>query len=300
MASAKRSLSQNFLVDPNLQRKIVDALEAEDGDLVVEIGPGHGELTRHLLGRVARLLLVEKDDELAAGLEEEWGGRGDVRVLHGDALEVDLEAAVRRCRRAAAVRGDSGREDAGREGGGGGGEGGDADGREERAPYRVISNVPYAITSPLTFRVLDLRPPPRRAVLTVQEEVGERMAADPGSKAYGALSVGVQIRARPRVAFGVSRHAFRPTPDVESVTVVLEPRADRPGPEEERAARRLTRACFSRRRKQMQKILRSAPEYGLEKAEARELCRDLGLDPRVRPEKVAPGDFLRLARRLEG
>ena len=274
MSGAKRSLSQNFLVDPNLQRKIVDALEAEPGDLVVEVGPGHGELTRHLVGRVAHLLLVEKDDALAAELEAEWGSREDVTVLHADVLEADLEEAVDRCRRrAAAGRG--------------------------AAPYRVISNVPYAITSPLTFRILDLVPSPRRVVLTVQKEVGERMAADPGSKAYGSLSVGVQIRARPEVAFGVSRHAFRPTPDVESVTVVLEPREDRPGREAEEAVRRLTRACFSRRRKQLQKILRSAPEYGLEKSEARELCRSLGLDPRVRPEKVAPEVFLRLSRRLE-
>ncbi len=277
MAGAKRSLSQNFLVDPNLQRKIVDALEAESGDVVVEIGPGHGELSRHLVGQVAQLLLVEKDDELAADLAEKWGGRDDVSLLHADALEVDLQEAVARCRRAA---------------GGGAGEDG--------APYRVISNVPYAITSPLTFRILDLRPPPRRAVLTVQKEVGERMAADPGSGDYGSLSVGVQIRARPRVAFGVSRHAFRPTPDVESVTVVLEPRPDRPGPDAERAVRRLTRACFSRRRKQLQKILRSAPEYGLEKERARQLCRSLDLDPRVRPEKLAPETFLRLAGRLEG
>ena len=275
MDGAKRSLSQNFLVDPNLQRKIVEALEAEPGDLVVEIGPGHGELSRHLVGHVAHLLLVEKDDDLAAGLEDEWGGREDVTVLHADVLEVDLDEVVARCRRR-------------------------ADGGEGEVPYRVISNVPYAITSPLTFRVLDLRPPPRRVVLTVQKEVGKRMAARPGSKTYGSLSVGVQVRARPEVAFGVSRHAFRPTPEVESVTVVLEPREDRPGPEAEEAVRRLTRACFSRRRKQLQKILRSAPAYGLEKGEARELCRSLGLDPRVRPEKVPPETFLRLARRLEG
>lgn len=287
MAGAKRSLSQNFLVDPNLQRKIVDALEAEPGDLVLEIGPGHGELSRHLAGRVARLLLVEKDDGLAAELEEEWGGREDVRVLHADALEADLEGAIAAAGGAVA---------------GGGGAGDDAGGSgspDSTGPYRVISNVPYAITSPLTFRILDLRPPPRRAVLTVQREVGERMAAAPGSGDYGSLSVGVQIRARPEVAFGVSRQAFRPRPDVESVTVVLEPRPDRPGRETEAAVRRLTRACFSRRRKQLQKILRSAPEYGLGKEDARELCREMGLEPRVRPEKVAPDTFVRLARRLE-
>ncbi|HKK26998.1 MAG TPA: 16S rRNA (adenine(1518)-N(6)/adenine(1519)-N(6))-dimethyltransferase RsmA [Gemmatimonadota bacterium] len=259
--SAKRSLSQNFLVDPDLQRKIVEALGAGPGDEVLEVGPGHGELTRHLLGRAARVVVVEKDDALAAELAERWGGRNEVRVVHGDALEVDLSGLV-------------------------------------RPPYRVLSNVPYGITSPLLFRFLDLSPSPARIVVTVQKEVGERVVAEPGGKVYGSLSVGVQARARASLAFGVGRGAFRPVPDVDSVTLVIEPDADRIRALPEPALRDLTRAAFGRRRKQLQTILRKAPEYGLDREEAEALCREVGVEPRVRPEKLAPATFVELARRL--
>lgn len=264
MTRAKRSLSQNFLVDPNLQRKVVDALEAEAGDTVVEVGAGHGELSRHLVGRVRRLVLVEKDDGLVEELREEWGGRADVRIVHGDALELDLRAEV-----------------------------------PQDAPYRILSNLPYAITSPLLFRFLDLRPLPDRIVVTVQEEVAERIAAEPGGGDFGSLTVGVQARARARLAFPVSRHAFRPEPDVESATVIIDPDPDRVAEIPGEGLRRLTRAAFGRRRKQLQKILRSAPVYDLDREEAEALCRAIGVEPRVRPERLSPEQFVDLARRLE-
>lgn len=264
MSRPKRSLSQNFLVDPNLQRKIVEALGVGSGEAVLEIGAGHGELSRHLVGRADPLVLVEKDDALAAGLRKRWGGRSDVVVVHGDALELDLAAEL----------------PAGR-------------------PYRVLSNLPYAVTSPLLFRILALDPPPRRVVVTVQREVGERLAAEPGTGAYGSLTVGVRVRAEVRIAFAVSRQAFRPVPDVESVTVVLEPDPERRARVPEPGLRRLTRAAFSRRRKQLQTILRSAPEYGLDRAEAIALCGELGVEPRIRPERLPPETFIALAELLK-
>ena len=264
MTRAKRSLSQNFLVDPNLQRKIVEALEADAGDVVLEVGAGHGELSRHLVGGAADLVLVEKDDRLAEELRERWGHRDDVRLVHADALEVDLGTMV----------------PAGR-------------------PFRVLSNLPYAVTSPLLFRFLALDPAPERIVVTVQKEVAERIAAEPGSGDFGSLTVGVQARARARVAFDVSRHAFRPEPDVESATVVIEPDPERIRTLPAEPLRRLTRAAFSRRRKQLQTILRTAPAYGLAREAAEGICAELGVDPRIRPERLTPGQFVELARRLE-
>ncbi|MDX1579951.1 MAG: 16S rRNA (adenine(1518)-N(6)/adenine(1519)-N(6))-dimethyltransferase RsmA [Gemmatimonadota bacterium] len=265
MSRPKRSLSQNFLVDPNLQRKIVSALDAGPGDAVLEIGPGHGELSRHLVGEVDPLVVVEKDDDLAELLRQRWASRSDVRVVHGDALEVDLLETLPADR-----------------------------------PYRVLSNLPYAVTSPLLFRVLGLDPPARRIVVTVQKEVGVRLAAEPGTGAYGSLTVGVQARATVRLAFDVSRHAFRPVPDVESATVVIDPDPERIRSLPEPGLRRLTRAAFGRRRKQLQTILRSAPEYALDRPAADALCRRLGVDPRVRPERLSPEQFVRLAELLGG
>ena len=153
MERAKRSLSQNFLVDPNTRRKIVAELEADRADTILEVGPGHGELTDLLAGDVARLVIVEKDDDLAVALTHRFQGRPDVTVVHGDALRVDLAEHLGRDR-----------------------------------PVRLISNVPYGITSPLIFRFLELRPVPRRMVLMVQKEVALRLTAELGTKQYGALS----------------------------------------------------------------------------------------------------------------
>ena len=263
MRPAKRSLSQNFLVDPNIRRKIVAELRADAGDTVLEVGPGHGELSDLMAGQVARLVLVEKDDDLAADLERRFAGRDDVAVVHGDALDVDLAALV----------------------------------AGER-PVRLISNVPYGITSPLVFRFLDLRPVPARMVLMVQKEVADRISAPEGSKVFGALSVGVQARARVRMAFKVGRGAFRPVPRVDSAVIALEPRLDAPDPEIEASLRALTRATFSRRRKQLGTILRQAPEYRLDGEEAASLLREAGIPPEARPETLSPDRFVDLARRL--
>jgi 16S rRNA (adenine1518-N6/adenine1519-N6)-dimethyltransferase len=260
---AKRSLSQNFLVDGNLQRRVARELGSQPDDVVLEIGPGHGELSQHLVGAVARLVLVEKDESLAAALDERWGDREDVCIVVGDALEIDLGSHL-----------------------------------PEAASYRLISNVPYNITSPLLFAFLDLSPSAHRIVVTVQREVADRIVAAPGNKTYGALSVGVQARASARIAFRIGRRAFRPVPDVDSAVVCIEPRPDTLTASDALALRTLTRAAFGRRRKQLQKILRTSPEYALLPEQVRRVCTDLGLDPQARPEALTPHEFVGLARRL--
>lgn len=257
---AKRSLGQNFLVDPNLQRKIVEAVDAGPGDEVLEIGPGHGALTRHLAGTVGRLVLVELDDRLAVELSTTYADRDDVEVVHGDVLEVELERLVR-----------------------------------DPEALRVVGNIPYNITTPILFRLLE-RPRPRRIVLMVQEEVAERIVAPEGTSAYGALAVGVRSVARVERLFRVGRKAFRPVPRVDSAVVRVEP--IRPEPisvEEEVRLRRLVRAAFQWRRKQLGKILRDHPDLGIPPEALANLFEEAGVDPRDRPEQLAPATFLRLA-----
>jgi 16S rRNA (adenine1518-N6/adenine1519-N6)-dimethyltransferase len=260
---AKRSLSQNFLIDRNLQEKILRELDAAPQDVVLEIGAGHGELGGRLAGRVAEVVLVEKDDDLAPELRDRFVDDQSVRVVHDDALDVDLSTLI----------------PAGR-------------------AYRVLSNLPYAITTPLLFRILDMRPPSERVVVTVQREVAERIVAEPGSKTYGALSVGVQVRGAPRVAFRIGRNAFRPVPAVDSAVVVIAPDPGAPAAEEAAALRRLTRVVFGQRRKQLQKILRSAPEYRLSEQEVERFAATVGFDSRDRPEKLHPHELRALARGL--
>lgn len=261
---AKKSLSQNFLVDPNLQRKIVRALGPLAGDRVLEIGPGQGALTEHLAGHVAHLTLVELDDTLAAQLQEKYAGREDVKVIHGDALELDV----------AAIAGDR--------------------------PLKVIGNIPYGITTPIIFHLLDRRPRPQLIVLTVQKEVAERLAARPGTKDYGALTVGVQAVARVERLFNIARAAFRPRPDVDSTCVRLVPMSPPPlSTHEEEALRTLTRAAFQRRRKQLQRVLRQAPEYSLSGEAVSSVLQSLGIEPATRPDALPVADFIRLAAALE-
>lgn len=263
MARAKRSLSQNFLVDPNIRRKIVAELAAGEEDRVLEIGPGHGELSDLLAGRVSRLVLVEKDDRLAEELAARYAGRTDVEVVHRDALEVDLSSLL----------------------------GSDGEGL-------LISNLPYGITSPLLFRFLDMQPMPRRMVLLVQSEVAARIAASEGGKVYGALSVGVRARASVRVAFRVGRRAFRPVPAVESAVVVLEPRAEELPLRLLEELRTLTRVAFSKRRKQLGTILRSAVEYDLADDVMEEILEAQAIPRTSRPEALSPDQFVALARSL--
>ena len=260
--AAKRSLGQNFLIDPNLQRKIVDELEAGPGDVVLEVGPGHGELSEHLVAAVHRLVLIEKDAKLAAALAARWADRPKVHVIEGDALELDLGVA-----------------------------------REPGHDLLILSNVPYNVTSPLLFAFLAVRPPPRRIVVMVQREVADRIVAEPGSKTYGALSVGVQAVARAELRFAVGRQVFRPRPDVDSAVLRIDPDpASAVGVDAPRL-RDVTRALFSRRRKQLQKILRTAPELG-PVADPDSLLAALGLDPRARPETLSPREIVALSERL--
>jgi 16S rRNA (adenine1518-N6/adenine1519-N6)-dimethyltransferase len=260
---ARRSLSQNFLIDKNIRRKLVTTLEAEPCDTVLEVGPGHGELSELIAGEVRRLVLVEKDDRLYDRLYNRWGDRSDVEIVHADALRIDLSEQL-----------------------------------SAAGPTRVISNVPYSITSPLLFRFLDLRPTASRILVVVQEEVGRRIVADPGTREYGALSVGVRARAAVRLAFRIGRRAFRPVPDVESVAVLIDPFPDALSPDRAESLRGLTRVAFSRRRKQLRGILRDAPEYALSSAAAEAVLSELDIDPSARPETVDPELFLRLSERL--
>ncbi len=259
----KRSLGQNFLVDPNLQRKIVAALGAGPGDEVLEIGPGRGALTRHLVGAVGRLLLVELDDALAAELQGRYRDRPDVTVVHGDILDVSLEDLA-----------------------------------TDVSELRVVGNIPYNVTTPIIFRLLE-RPRPREVVLMVQAEVADRIVAPVGTKAYGALSVGVRSVASVERLFTVGRGAFRPVPGVDSAVIRITPfRPERTSAADERRLRRLVRACFQWRRKQIGKTLRSHPDLALGDDIVERAADAASVALEDRPERLRPEQFLALAAAL--
>lgn len=248
-----RRLGQHFLFDPAILDRIVAALDPEPHDWVLEIGPGRGPLTRRLVHRVARVICIERDVALAEALRAE--DIPGVEVRTADALDVDWTTLAER-------------------------------------PLKVVGNVPYAITTPLVDRAL--RPPmPPVVVFLVQREVGDRLAAEPRTKAYGALTVGVQTVARVERLFAVRAGSFRPPPKVESVVIRMTPREDPPlAPEDRARFRRFVNALFAQRRKQLVGTLRRT--WGLTAAEAEAILVGLDLDPRNRPEVLTPHEFVRL------
>lgn len=269
--SPARRLGQHFLTDRNLLRRIVDALEPAPGDVVLEIGPGKGSLTAELVARGVRVVAIEKDERLAAALAgASVGGAppGSFRVVMGDALALDWHALVA--------------------------EGMVTSPAARVPPFKVIGNIPYAITTPLIATAL-VPPLPTRIVLLVQHEVADRLAAAPGSKIYGALSVGVQAVCRVEKLFTVRAGAFSPPPTVQSAVVRLTPRAAPLIQSAELAPFRVfVTACFSRRRKQLRNVLVAATRQPSERVV--EGIRALGLDPTARPETLAPETFVRLLR----
>lgn len=213
---AKKSLGQNFLVDPNVARKTVRCLGPVQGRRILEIGPGRGALTRVLAESGAELYLLEKDEHWARSLRS---ALAQPRVAVSDALRFDW-------RRADAV----------------------IDG--------IIGNLPYNIGSPLLWdMVRDVSRVPV-LVFTLQKEVAQRMTASPGSRTYGALSAWIQNFARVRFEFTVAPHLFRPRPRVHSAVVSLTPLEKRERPGDPQRLASVLRRCFQQRRKQLRTILR--------------------------------------------
>lgn len=259
-------LGQHFLADSNLLAKIVAALDPGPGDVVLEIGPGKGALTHILAPQVLRVIAIERDRRLAEELRcQVSGARCD--VVTGDALELDWHAVV-----AGHLTPDT----------------------RHRLRFKIIGNIPYYITSPLIEKALT-PPLPERVVFLVQREVAERLAAQPGSKRYGALSVGVQAVCRVEKLFVVKAGAFRPAPRVDSAVVRFTPRPEPVVALADMAAfRAFVTACFTRRRKQLPNAVMAAT--GRPAAAVRALLSELGFAATRRPESLSPADFALLLR----
>ncbi|MCX7827187.1 MAG: 16S rRNA (adenine(1518)-N(6)/adenine(1519)-N(6))-dimethyltransferase RsmA [Verrucomicrobiae bacterium] len=258
-----RVLGQNFLVDQNIARLVVKAAELRATDTVLEIGPGLGALTEMLLERAGRVVAVEKDTRLAAFLRERFGHRETLQLVHGDALHFDFAAAM-------------------------------------PSSFKVVANLPYAISTPLLMRMVESPARPRRMVLTVQREVADRLTAQPRTKDYSALTLFTQLHYEARREHLVSRSCFLPMPTVGSAVVVLR-LAPHPllEPALECPFKQMVRAAFQHRRKMLRGVL---PKSGLggwmqpDKLEA--ALERLGTPRTARAEELSLAQWLLLTREL--
>ena len=245
MLKPLRRLGQNFLVDQNIIQKIVNSVDAPKSSRVVEIGPGTGALTKHLVDEYPNFSAIEVDDRAVSLLRESYPG---LDIRHMDFLEADLSVFS---------------ED----------------------ELHIVGNLPYNITSPILFKLLDGEVPIKRATLMVQLEVAQRLVANPRTKDYGILAVTTQLAADVKLLFKVSRNVFRPVPDVESAIVQLTFRDNHLC--HDPLVREVIRTSFNQRRKTLRNSLRLVVNRTGRELDA--------ATARRRPEELSPDEFVSLA-----
>ena len=248
----KKSLGQHWLKDPEILADIAEAAELTGDDVVLEIGPGLGTLTSRLLARANSVTAVEFDADLARKLPGQFPGK-ELTVVNQDILQFDLNQLPKN--------------------------------------YKVVANVPYYITSKIVEKLMTAENKPSIAVLLVQKEVAERIAAEAGN--MSVLSVSVQIFAEAELDIEVPRQFFTPPPKVDSQVVVLRTR-DNPliTPEDQRDFFRVVKAGFSAKRKKLRSSLSGG--LGIDKGMAEELLKNAGISPNTRAEDLAIEDWKRL------
>jgi 16S rRNA (adenine1518-N6/adenine1519-N6)-dimethyltransferase len=253
---AKKSLGQHFLQDYGIIHRIIKEAAISPEDTVIEIGPGEGCLTFPLALAARRVIAIELDASLVGPLRERGIGYPALEVICADALTYPLETIA--------------------------------------GPFKVVANIPYYITTPLLFHLLEYRDRIASMILMVQREVAERMAAFPGGKDYGLLSVTTQFHVRTEICFPVPREAFFPVPEVESAVVRLVPHASPPvSLRDEAFFFQLVRTAFSHRRKTLPNALHSPPHFSRD-AVRRALDR-MDIDPRRRPETLSLPEWGKLS-----
>jgi 16S rRNA (adenine1518-N6/adenine1519-N6)-dimethyltransferase len=256
-SAARKELGQHFLVDENLLGVIGRLAELGPDDVVLEIGPGLGVLTTYLADRVARVHAVELDRSLEPQLLEALGDRKNVELHFGDALRLDLTGL-------------------------------------ELPPTKLVSNLPYNVATPLVVESLEGLPTLEHWTVMVQREVADRFFAAPSTKAYGAVSVLVQLAAERTGFHPVSRTVFRPRPNVDSALVAFRRRKL---PEDFARVKEVVAAAFAHRRKQLANSLELAGLADRERAAA--ALRAIGRDPAARAEELPPPEFVALTRALD-
>jgi 16S rRNA (adenine1518-N6/adenine1519-N6)-dimethyltransferase len=261
-----KSLGQNFLVDRHFLDKIVKTGDLSRDDLVLEIGPGLGGLTERLAAAAGQVIAVEYDRGLFAFLQETMGEQPNLTLINQDFLTVDLERTI-----------------AGR----------------STQNYKVIANLPYYITTPIIFKLLESQINWKQLIFLVQKEVAARIGAKAGTKEYGALTVMLNLYGTAQIVCTVPKGVFYPAPKVNSAVLKLTPGQTTIDWELYPLVQQVVQAAFGQRRKTMLNALTHARVWPGEKAALQEFLLNLGIDPGQRGETITASTYLKLARELQ-
>lgn len=257
---ASKKLGQNFLIDESIVREIIGAADLSENETVLEIGPGIGTLTQALAETKANVVAVELDNRLLGVLRKTLAGYDNIRVIHGDILKINIPEIV---------------------------------GVPE---FKVVANLPYYITTPILLSLLEQRLPITRLVTMVQKEVAERMAASPGKKDYGALSVAVQYYTEPKIIAAVPPRSFIPSPAVDSIVICCDVRKQPPVKvTSEKMFFRVVKGAFSQRRKTLNNALKTMGLPGERVKAALALAQ---IDGERRGETLSLTEFAQIANHL--
>ncbi|ATF10624.1 16S rRNA (adenine(1518)-N(6)/adenine(1519)-N(6))-dimethyltransferase RsmA [Brevibacillus sp. HB1.2] len=263
--SFKKSLGQNFLIDTNILHNIVSEADLTKEKGAIEIGPGIGALTEQLGRAAKKVMAIEIDQRLLPILQDTLSPYENIEVVHGDVLELDLKKLI-----------------------------------EEKMTgvekLSVVANLPYYVTTPILMKLLEERLPLENIVVMIQKEVAERIAAKPGTKDYGSLSVAAQFYAETEVAMIVPASVFIPRPNVDSAVIRLKVR-DRPPVEvdDQDVFFRVVRSSFAQRRKTLLNNLMNGLFPKTQKDEVIQMLTDIGINPTRRGETLSLDEFARLA-----
>ena len=269
---AKKNLGQNFLVDIGAIKGIVAAADIQPGDQVIEIGPGIGSLTEQLLLAGAKVLAYEVDQDLPDILHNELPQTVDNQPLT-DRFKLVMKDVLK----ANFIEDTAGFLDLNK-------------------PVKIVANLPYYITTPIIFDLINSDLKFVSLTLMMQKEVAERLVAHPKTKAYGPLTIAVQSRMKVKLAEEVKSSSFLPRPKVDSAVVVLTPLSDKYNIEDEKFFNHVVKVCFSQRRKTLSNNLKT---FIKDKDKREKLITDLGFDLHVRPEELTINDFITLAKALK-
>ncbi|MBF0328923.1 MAG: ribosomal RNA small subunit methyltransferase A [Nitrospirae bacterium] len=249
---AKKHLGQNFLFDPSILARIIEVSGLTADDLVVEVGPGHGRLTKMLAMAARQVIAIELDRDLHKALLSELRDFSNIELIEGDVLEFPFETLDK---------------------------------------FKAIANIPYYITTPIIFRLLETATNLESMTLTIQKEVAERIVAKPCTKDYGVLSLAVQYYGEPEIKFLIPKGAFKPTPKVDSAVLNVKKLAvPRVAAKDKKFFFKVVRTAFAQRRKTLSNSLKP-----LQKENLLPVLEALGIDAKRRPETLTIEEFAMIA-----